>query len=476
MVEVGAQLDFWRRRQMRRVSHSARFMSGWLACVTVAFWALVFIAGIGPAHAAEAAQRACGASSSSSSGTSTQASKGSARISLSTPRGVAGTQVIVSGAGWPSGQRVVISVANLTDEHDGVNGTGWLSRATVGADGAFTTPTFGFPYAVCGVRPKAGTTASIVAATEDNSVRVIAPFALAQTPTLEVATPQRLTPLPREATSVGVTGSDWIPGASVSLVAARLDTIADAEGNQTQTASPFPRAQPIRVTADARGEISANVPIPPGLPPGTAVDISATATSHSYGTLVINLYAEALIPAPVPPTWDLSATRGQPGMTLTVTGDHWWPTDNISVEYCRTEAAQPTALGMRCNLGPQGLVSTGYAAQLVEAVADASGHFTASVTLPAKAKTGAIIIQARLPGGSARADVYFASQEFTLTPPATSAQSLVTRWRDWWTQALVGVLLLGAALFVFWPRITRIIMRRTAAPTPLGQPSHEQGD
>jgi hypothetical protein len=243
-----------------------------------------------------------------------------------------------------------------------------------------------------------------------------------------------------------------------------------------RTATPFPGAQPIRVTADARGEVSANVPTPPGLSPGTAVDISATATSHRYGTLVINLYAEALIPAPVPPTWDLSATRGRPGMTLTVTGNHWWPADNISVEYCRTEAAQPTALGVRCNLGPQGLVSTGYAAQLGEAVADASGHFTASVTLPANAKTGAIIIQARPPGGSARADVYFASQEFTLTPPATSPQPLVTHWRDWWTQALVGVLLLGAALFVFWPRTTRIIMRRPAAPTPLGQPSHEQGD
>jgi hypothetical protein len=374
------------------------------------------------------------------------------------------------------GQRVLISVENLIDEQGGVNGTGWLSDATVNVYGGFATPAFSFPYLTCGIRPKAGTTASIVAATDDNSVRASAPFAIAQTPTLEVTSPQQLRPLPVGTTTIAVTGEDWTPGVSVTLVAAHTEIVTGPAGGQTQMATPFPEAQPIHVIADAQGGLNANVPVPATLAPGTAVDIQATATSHTYSTLIINLYSEALIPAPVPPTWDLSANRGAPGMKLTVTGKHWWPTDYLSVEYCRAEAAQPTALGMRCNLGPQGLTPTGYAAQLGEAVVDGNGYFRATITLPANAKPGAIIMEARLLGGNTRAEIYFASQEFTLTAPAPSATSLLSRWRDWSPEALAGVLVLGAALFVFWPRIMRATGRRPAYSAPSIGLSGEEED
>src|SRR5262245_18715975 len=177
---------------MRRVSRSAWLTSGWLAFVTVVC-GLVFVAGAAPAHALAASHTACGGSSSASSGTS-QTTMGSASISLNTSHGVAGTQVVVSGTGWPVGQHIFISVENLIDEQGGVNGTGWLSGAIVNVYGGFTTPAFSFPYAVCGVRPKAGTTASVIAATDDNSVRVVRPFSLAQTPTLAVVSSQQHSP------------------------------------------------------------------------------------------------------------------------------------------------------------------------------------------------------------------------------------------------------------------------------------------
>src|SRR5262249_26892907 len=187
----------------------------------------------------------------------------------------------------------------------------------------FTTPAFSFPYLTCGVRPKAGTTATIVAATDDNSVRVVKPFSLAQTPTLEVGSSQQHSPILLGASGIPVVGSDWAPGATVSLIAAHLDTISEADGNQRQTATPLPGAQPILATADARGDVTAIVPIPSGLAPGTVVNLSATAISTSYGTLLIMLDTDVLVPAPVPPTWNLSASQGEPGMTLNVTGDHW---------------------------------------------------------------------------------------------------------------------------------------------------------
>jgi hypothetical protein len=395
-----------------------------------------------------------------------QTLKGAAHITLNAAQGVAGTQVIVSGTGWPVGQHVLISVANLIDEQGGVNGTGWLSGATVNVYGGFVTPAFSFPYLTCGIRPKAGTTASIVAATDDNTVSASAPFALAQTPTLEVASPQQLRPLRLGVNTITVVGSDWTPGAPVSLVAAHSEVVQGAIGDQTVTAMPFPDAQPLHALVDAQGRLNANVPVPTTLPPGTEVDIQATAASRVYGALVINLYPNALIPAPIPLTWDLSANHGPPGVTLTVTGDHWYPGDDVSLEYCRLEAAQPTALGLRCNLGPQGSVATGFAAQIGAVSVDTGGHYSATVTLPHDAKPGAIIVQARVLDSANRAEIYFASQEFTVTAPAPQAAPLLARWRDWWPQALVGALLLGAALFVFWPRIMRAIGRRPAYSAP----------
>jgi hypothetical protein len=75
-------------------------------------------------------------------------------------------------------------------------------------------------------------------------------------------------------------------------------------------------------------------------------------------------------------------------------------------------------------------------------------------------------MEARLLGGNTRAEIYFASQEFTVTAPALNAAPFLSRWRDWWPQALGGILLLGAALFVFWPRIMQAIGRGPAPATP----------
>ena len=79
-------------------------------------------------------------------------------------------------------------------------------------------------------------------------------------------------------------------------------------------------------------------------------------------------------------------------------------------------------------------------------------------------------MQARPLGANGRAEVYFASRAFTVTQLAPRVTPLPTLRQDWWPQALVGVLLIGAALFVFWPRIMRVIGRRPA-PAVLANPT-----
>src|SRR4029079_10705236 len=106
MILKGASPGCQRSASMRRASCGAWLISGWLMCVAV-LSTLAFIVDMTPAHALAAARTACGGSSSAS-GTSTQATKGAARISLNTAQGVAGTQVIVSGTGWPVGEHVLI--------------------------------------------------------------------------------------------------------------------------------------------------------------------------------------------------------------------------------------------------------------------------------------------------------------------------------------------------------------------------------
>jgi hypothetical protein len=198
--------------------------------------------------------------------------------------------------------------------------------------------------------------------------------------------------------------------------------------------------------------------------------LSANSSYASYRTLIIMLDPEALVPAQVPPTWNLSATEGEPGMTLTVSGDHWWPADSVIVEYCRAGSAQPTALGMRCFLGPRGTTTAECAAHLGRAVVDAGGHFTATITLPTNAKPGEIIVEARLLGENERAQVYFASRALGVRQPASYVTPLPTLRQDWWPQAPIGGLLIEAALFVFCPRIMRGIGRRPA-PAALANPT-----
>jgi hypothetical protein len=382
----------------------------WTSCALATLAALcVLLAGAAmPVHAAASTlPRSCGASAATGriASASVPVYATGARISLNTASAVAGTQIVVRGTGWP----------HFVQTDGSVNTFDGLVRATATSTGAFTAPMFMLPRGPCGIPPRAGTTVEIVAHTLDGRIQALATLAIAQTPTIEVGLPSST--LPRGATSIPVSGSAWVSGTSVSLVAAGFppDCHVVTPNDYVTCVTPLSDAQPVTAVAAADGGIESNVPIPPGVPPGTLVMIRAAVSASPYGELVLRSDWQAKRLPVVAPTLTLDHAAGPAGATVVVKGDQWPANQQVTVSYCRREAMSQGTLLPQCNQGAQGTVVTGYAEELGEAGTDTSGHFTLQVILPANARPGAITFEAHLANQVPAADVYVQTTAFMVT-------------------------------------------------------------
>ena len=125
----------------------------------------------------------------------------------------------------------------------------------------------------------------IVAHTPDGGIQATAALTIVQTPTIEVSLPS-LT-LPRGATSIPVSGSAWVPGTSVSLAAAGFppDCQGVSANDFVSCLTPLSGAQSAIAVAAADGRFRSDVPIPPGVQPGTLMTIRAAVSASPYGEL-----------------------------------------------------------------------------------------------------------------------------------------------------------------------------------------------
>jgi hypothetical protein len=442
------------------------------ALVTLATLAALCVLLVGtaaPAHAAAASlPGSCGASATTGrfASASVPVNATGARISLSTATAVAGTQIIVYGTGWPGGVPITIDVEHFVQTSGSVSfvtALHGLANAAATSTGTFTAPMFRLPRGMCGMLPQAGTTAEIVAHTSDRAIQATAALSIVQTPTIEVGLPS-LT-LPRGATSIPVRGSAWVPGTSVSLVAAGFppDCQGVTANDVVGCLTPLSGAQPVIVVAAADGRFGSNVPIPPGVQPGTLMTIRAAVSASPYGALVLLSDWQAQRLPIVAPTLTLDHTTGPAGATVVVMGDHWPASQRVVVSYCRSEAISwsQIALSPQCNHSAQGLVVTGYAEELGEAVTDASGHFALQVVLPANARPGDIAFEARLANQALEADVYVQTAAFTIT--VTTAVSPPSARLGWsfavGSAAVLAVLSLMGILV--WHRRLRLHVARS---------------
>lgn len=403
--------------------------------------------------AAPHAPRSCSAAGFGSATEAPAKAASGARISLDRSSGTVGTEVIVSGAGWPAGAQVFIHVEDLVIEAGYTDSPpGQYPGPSVAADGTFTSAAFAFPSGVCGRPPLDGTTAQVVAATTDQSVTARASFHIVQVPSLAVSIAGAPLPggvIPANVSVLQVAGSQWAPGTVVTLIAGSqvLSTVA----NHVQ---PFPGARPVSATADTQGAFTADVSLPAGLPPGTSVDIGARVTSGVYGTLNMDLNLNAALLPSAEPTLALDHAQGQPGIRLVVKGTHWRPGDTVIIEYCRNSALVPDALGVYCSTSP----TVGAAQELQRASVDAVGTFATEIVLPIQAKAGPITIQARIEPDAIGAPIYRQARPFTLTrfDPTT----------PWWVYmfaTVAALLLLAATMLLLYRWRGRQAARPSAA-------------
>jgi hypothetical protein len=444
----------------RTVSHA--HTTALVILATVGALCVLLVGTAAPAHAAASTlPGSCGASAGAGRFASASVSRSAtgARISLNTASAVAGTEIIVYGAGWPGGVPITIDVEHLVETGGSVSSVTafhGLAKATVTPTGTFTAPMFRLPGGMCSMLPQAGTTAEIVAHTLDRGIQAAAALSIMQTPTIQVGLPS-LT-LPRGATSIPVSGSLWVPDTSVSLVAAGFppDCQVVTANDSVSCATPLSDAQPVIAVAAADGRFGTNVPIPPSVQPGTMMTIRAAVSAPYYGELVLRSDWQAQLLPLVAPTLTLDHATGPAGAKVVVMGDHWPASQQIVVSYCRSEAMSwsESAFGLQCNQGAQGIVVTGYAEELGEVNSDASGHFTLQAILPANAQPGTIAFEARPANQAPEADVYLQTAAFTITlTTAVSPSSARLGWPFAVGSAAVLTLLSLTGILVWWRRL-----------------------
>ena len=242
----------------------------------------------------------------------------------------AGTNLPVTGSGWPANTQVSVQVT--------APGGGIVNDpvpVTTDGNGAFTVDYFVPTATTVGTGYTVTATAGAVSATDTTEVTAAA--------TVDAA------PAVQAGTDLAVSGANWPANTQVSV-----QLSAPASGPNV--------GGPVLVTTDGSGAFTVAYPVPAGTPAATGYTVTA-----SVGTQTATDTTE-VTDAPVAAV-DAAATV-QAGTSLPVTGSNWPGNTQVSV--------QLTAPGGGANVGGP-----------VTATTNASGDFTLDYPVPASAAPGA---------------------------------------------------------------------------------------
>ncbi|MFJ2532658.1 choice-of-anchor G family protein [Microbacterium maritypicum] len=242
----------------------------------------------------------------------------------------AGTDLAVTGSGWPANTEVTVQV---TAPGGGAVGTG--VPITTDGGGAFT---LSYPIPA-GAAPGVG---YIVTATDGTSTAT-------DTTEVTAAAAVDAAPAVQAGTNLGISGTNWPANTQVSVQ-------LQAPGGGANIGGPEV------VTTDAAGTFTLDYPVPAGTPAATGYEVTATAgTQTATDTTEVTDAPVAAIDA---------AATVQAGTSLPVTGSNWPANTEVSV--------QLTAPGGGANIGGPETATT-----------DAAGEFALDYPVPASATPGA---------------------------------------------------------------------------------------
>ena len=249
---------------------------------------------------------------------------------LDRSEGPVGTDLTVTASGWRPGAHVTLRV----DGREPKTGKFYtlmptFAQAVVARDGTVRLGTLDAPVFFCvdmNTYPNteyrfgdAGTTAFFVLAADDGEVSAPVAFQYLAAPTISLSAGEQGVVV---GSSVVVTGSGWEPHEPVTVM---LMGTGISSGHVSY-------GETVHATADNQGAFQVRYPIAADWPWHTISQVQVKGSGPRFGTLGASDVL-GITPA-VPPTFQVDRTLVTPGMTITVSGEHWYPGDTYTIKYC----------------------------------------------------------------------------------------------------------------------------------------------
>jgi hypothetical protein len=173
---------------------------------------------------------------------------------------------------------------------------------------------------------------------------------------------------------ISVSGSGWEPHEPLTL------TLVTAKATGFE---PLPYTTQEHTTADARGAFAASYPLDARLRWDSNVMLAVEGRGPRFGTL--DEYGTLVLAPAVQPTFHVDHTLVTPGMTFTVSGEHWYPGDSYTIKYCEAQ------------LGNDGWTDGPNCGKEVNpafgsVTADANGRMRQQFTIPTDEPPGVIMV------------------------------------------------------------------------------------
>lgn len=255
-------------------------------------------------------------------------------IHLNRTEGPVDTDLMVTASGWHPGAQVALHF----DARDPKTGELYtlvpdFAKGTVAKDGTVTLSSLDAPDFFCvdmstpdytdyRFDNQGGTTAYFVLTSDHGEVSVPVAFRYLPAPTIALAGLDKNSGV-KVGSALTVMGSGWEPHETLSLTLLSADPVSPVI---------VPNAARTHTSADAQGNFTASYPVDAHLDWNIGVMLLVEGNGPRFGYL--DEYGTLLLAPAIQPTFRIDHTLVTPGMTITVSGEHWYPGDAFTIKYC----------------------------------------------------------------------------------------------------------------------------------------------